>query len=87
MLKMLANNRYLNWAETYYKICYLLFAPNVLLFRKIGGTPFAKSKIQRMSSNFVHFYVTNFRANFTKAEILGYTSALQSRATWKTFPI
>ena len=49
-----ANNRYLNWAETYYKICYLLFAPNVLSFRKIGGTHFAKSKIQRMSSNFVH---------------------------------
>ena len=23
----------------YYKICYLLFALNVLLFRKIGGTP------------------------------------------------
>ena len=54
MLKMRANNRYLNWAETCYKISNLLFAPNVLLFRKIGGTPFAKSKIQRMSPNFVH---------------------------------
>ena len=43
----------LNIAETCYKICILLFAPNVLLFRKIGGTPFAKSKIQRMSPNFV----------------------------------
>ena len=51
---MCANNRYLNWAETCYKIFYLIFAPNVLLFRKIGGTPFAKSKIQRMSPNFVH---------------------------------
>ena len=54
MLKMRANNRYLNWAETCYKVCYLLFAPNFLLFRKIGGTPSAKSKIQRMSPNFVH---------------------------------
>ena len=49
-----ANNRYLNREETCYKNCYLLFAPNVLLFRKIGGTPFAKSKIQRMSPIFVH---------------------------------
>ena len=54
MLKMRANNRYLNCAEKCYKICYLLFAPTVLLFRKIGGTPFVKSKIQRMSPNFVH---------------------------------
>ena len=29
-----------------YKICYLLFAPNFFLFRKIDGIPFAKSKIQ-----------------------------------------
>ena len=54
MLKMLANKRYLNWAETCYNTCNPLFVPNVLLFRKIGGTPFAKSKIQNMSSNFVH---------------------------------
>ena len=54
MLKMRGNNRYFNWAETCYKICYLLFAANVLLFRKIGGTPFAKSKVQRMSANFFH---------------------------------
>ena len=36
------------------KICNLLFVPNVRLFRKIGETPFAKSKIQRMSPNFIH---------------------------------
>ena len=54
MLKMRAKNRYLNWAETCYNICNLLFAPNVLLFRKISGTPFAKSKVQKMSPNFVH---------------------------------
>ena len=54
MLKMRANNRYLNWAEKCYKICNLLFAPSVLLFRKIGGTHFAKSKIQRMSADFVY---------------------------------
>ena len=31
------------------------FRTEGFLFRKIGGTPFAKSKIQRMSANFVHF--------------------------------
>ena len=30
------------------------FRTECFLLRKIGGTPFAKSKIQRMSPNFVH---------------------------------
>ena len=51
--QMRANNRYLILAATCYKTCSLLFVPNVFLFRKIGGTPFAKSKIQRMSPYFV----------------------------------
>ena len=47
-------SRYLNRAETCYKSCNLLFVRNVLLLRKIGGIPFAKSKIQRTSPNIVH---------------------------------
>ena len=54
MLKLRANNRYLNLAETCYKTCNLLSVPNVFLFRKVGGTPLSKSKIQRMSPNFIH---------------------------------
>ena len=71
MLKMRADNRYLNSAETGYKICYLIVAPIVLLFRKIGGTPFAKSKIQRLSHNFVNCMYLIFEPILLRRKLWG----------------
>ena len=42
-------------------------------------------KVRYKGCHLISFYVTNFRANFTKAEILGYTSALYCyKTTQKT---
>ena len=68
---MRAKNVYLNGAETCYKTCNLLFVPNVFLFREIGGTPFAKSKIQRMSPNFVHCMYLTFEPVLLRRKFWG----------------
>ena len=68
---MHANNRYLSLAETFYKTCTLNFVPNVPFFRKIGGTPFAKSKIQKLSPNFVHCMYVVFESILLRRKFWG----------------